>query len=230
MSYTKNSITILIPTGGIVAYTGVINVNTPPPAGWLLCDGTVYSRTTYSALYNVIGTAYNTTTTSDTDFNVPNFQAAFLRGAGTQTYPTGEGGTTYGGSAINTAQETATLTHSHNYTSTATNHNHSFTTTTHGHTYTNTGGHAHTTPNVAIYWPNPQNNKLCGFNTSSGRLAYNMQTDTTFSTSNISVADQSTGVSLGNTDVSFNSDNNTTNSTPNETIPFNYAINWIIKY
>lgn len=41
-----------------------------PPAGWLLCDGKAYSRTTYAALFAAIGTKFgagNGTTT----FNVP---------------------------------------------------------------------------------------------------------------------------------------------------------------
>jgi microcystin-dependent protein len=229
MSYTKNSITILIPTGGIVAYTGVINVNTPPPAGWLLCNGATYNKSAYPALSTLLVGSYGNTS-SGTTFVVPNFQAAFLRGAGTQTYPIG-GSTTYGGSAINTAQETATLTHIHTYTSTATTHNHSFSTTTHNHSYTNTGGHAHNSnqPNV-LYWPAKASTTRGNYTNSDFAVAAYSETSTTASPSNITVAEASTDVSLGNTNLSFNSENNTTNSTPNETIPFNYAINWIIKY
>lgn len=43
---------------------------TTPPTGWLKCDGTAVSRTTYANLYTVIGTTYgagNGTTT----FNLP---------------------------------------------------------------------------------------------------------------------------------------------------------------
>ena len=41
------------------------------PTGWLVCNGQAVSRTTYSALYNVIGTKYGTGNGSTT-FNVPN--------------------------------------------------------------------------------------------------------------------------------------------------------------
>ena len=41
------------------------------PDGWLVCNGQAVSRTTYSALYNVIGTKYGTGNGSTT-FNVPN--------------------------------------------------------------------------------------------------------------------------------------------------------------
>ena len=49
--------------------------------GYLLCDGSYYSITQYAALYNVIGTTYGSQAGT---FRVPNYQAVFLRGAGTQ--------------------------------------------------------------------------------------------------------------------------------------------------
>ncbi len=46
------------------------------PSGWLLCDGSAVSRTTYSALFKVIGTAYGSGD-GNTTFNVPNFSGRF---------------------------------------------------------------------------------------------------------------------------------------------------------
>jgi hypothetical protein len=43
------SASLVMPTGAIVPYGGI---NTP--AGWLFCDGTAYSRTTYAPLYNAV--------------------------------------------------------------------------------------------------------------------------------------------------------------------------------
>lgn len=43
-----------------------------PPAKWLPCNGSVYSRTTYSALFAVIGTTFNTGGELSTQFRVPN--------------------------------------------------------------------------------------------------------------------------------------------------------------
>lgn len=43
------------PTGSIMPYAG-----SAAPGGWLLCDGTPYSTTTYAALYAVCGSTYNT--------------------------------------------------------------------------------------------------------------------------------------------------------------------------
>lgn len=49
------------------------------PTGWLLCDGSAVSRTTYSALYGVIGTTYGTGNGSST-FNLPNLIDRFIQG------------------------------------------------------------------------------------------------------------------------------------------------------
>jgi len=46
---------------------------------WLLCDGTDYSTSTYSALYNVIGTVFGT---SGSNFRVPDFRTYFPVGVG----------------------------------------------------------------------------------------------------------------------------------------------------
>lgn len=62
----------------------VVNQNTPPgvvniyagttaPTGWLICDGSAVSRTTYSTLFGVIGTAFGSGDGSTT-FNLPNFK------------------------------------------------------------------------------------------------------------------------------------------------------------
>lgn len=54
------------------------------PTGYLLCDGSAVSRTTYAKLFAAIGTTYgagNGTTT----FNLPNTSGLFFRGTGTQS-------------------------------------------------------------------------------------------------------------------------------------------------
>jgi microcystin-dependent protein len=47
---------------------------------WLKCDGQAVSRTVYADLYDYIRTRYGAGDGSTT-FNVPNFQACFIRGA-----------------------------------------------------------------------------------------------------------------------------------------------------
>lgn len=51
------------------------------PTGFLLCDGTAVSRSTYAALFAVIGTAYGTGNGSTT-FNLPDFKNRSPIGAG----------------------------------------------------------------------------------------------------------------------------------------------------
>ena len=60
------------PTGAVVAYAG-----TTAPAGFLICDGSAVSRTTYSALFAAIGTTYGAGDGNST-FNLPNAQDATL--------------------------------------------------------------------------------------------------------------------------------------------------------
>lgn len=55
----------LVPTGCVAAFAG-----TTAPTGWLKCDGSAISRTTYAALFAAIGTKYGTGDGSTT-FNLP---------------------------------------------------------------------------------------------------------------------------------------------------------------
>lgn len=53
--------------------------NSAPSANWLLCDGGAISRTTYSALFTLIGTSYGVGDGS-TSFNVPDLAGKVQRG------------------------------------------------------------------------------------------------------------------------------------------------------
>lgn len=59
------------PTGCIQTGMQMPFGGTAAPTGFLLCDGTAYSRSTYARLFSVIGTAYGAGNGSTT-FNVPN--------------------------------------------------------------------------------------------------------------------------------------------------------------
>jgi microcystin-dependent protein len=50
-------------------------------SGWLLCDGSAVSRTTYSGLFSVIGITYGSGNGSTT-FNLPDFRGRSIIGAG----------------------------------------------------------------------------------------------------------------------------------------------------
>lgn len=62
------------PTGTILAFAG-----TNVPSGWLLCNGSAVSRTTYDELFKTIGTAFGNGDGSTT-FHIPDFRGRFLRG------------------------------------------------------------------------------------------------------------------------------------------------------
>lgn len=71
-----SSLGIEIPPGVMADYGGVV-----APSGWLGCDGTAISRTTYADLYAAIGTTWgagNGTTT----FNLPDFRRRVAVGSG----------------------------------------------------------------------------------------------------------------------------------------------------
>ena len=52
-----------------------------PPAGWLRCDGSAVSRTTYSALFSAISTAFGAGDGSTT-FNLPDYRGRVPIGSG----------------------------------------------------------------------------------------------------------------------------------------------------
>jgi len=66
---------------------GVIKpwTKTTAPAGFLLCDGTAVSRTTYVDLFGIISTTYGSGNGSTT-FNVPNLQGKTPQGYDGSTY------------------------------------------------------------------------------------------------------------------------------------------------
>lgn len=61
------------PTGSVMMFG-----SNSAPSGWHLCDGAAISRTTFSALFAVIGTTYGAGDGSTT-FNVPNMGSRFAR-------------------------------------------------------------------------------------------------------------------------------------------------------
>jgi microcystin-dependent protein len=100
------------PTGGLIMWgTGTA------PSGWLLCAGAAVNRTTYAALFAVIGTTFGVGDGSTT-FNLPNYTSRM-------PYGTTVGST--GGSA-----DAVVVSHTHTATSTVTDpgHNHTATSTT----------------------------------------------------------------------------------------------------
>ena len=65
-----------IPTGAVFPFAGIT-----APEGFLFCDGSAVSRTTYSKLLGVIGETYGSGDGSTT-FNLPDYRETVLVGAG----------------------------------------------------------------------------------------------------------------------------------------------------
>ena len=82
------------------------------PSGYLICDGSAVSRTTYAALFAVYGTTFGTGD-GTTTFNLPNFTDRMPIGAGS-TYSLAA----TGGSATTTLVEANVPTHTHTFSAT----------------------------------------------------------------------------------------------------------------
>lgn len=76
----------LPPAGIINAYGGAT-----APTGYLLCDGSAVSRTTYADLFTAIGTTWGVGD-GTTTFNLPDLRGVFLKGAGTTNRVAGKDG------------------------------------------------------------------------------------------------------------------------------------------
>ena len=73
-----NNLNNTTPAGMVIAFAGTSNTLT----GYLLCDGSFYNSLQYSNLFTVIGYTYGDA--GNGYFKVPNYQAVFLRGLGSQ--------------------------------------------------------------------------------------------------------------------------------------------------
>lgn len=66
-----------VPVGAILPWAGPAST---VPTGWFLCNGQTVSRTTYAALFNIVGVSWGQGNGTNT-FNVPDLRGQFLRGA-----------------------------------------------------------------------------------------------------------------------------------------------------
>jgi microcystin-dependent protein len=120
-SAIQTQLGFVVPTGGLLMWTGAVNA---VPTGWLLCDGSEVSQTTYADLYAVIGSTFGTPVTN-TNFILPNLVDKFVAGAGiVGQYNVG----TTGGADSVTLTSGQMPSHSHTATSTVTDpgHNHTY--------------------------------------------------------------------------------------------------------
>jgi microcystin-dependent protein len=78
----------LVPTGSVVAFA--FDALAGIPDGWLECNGSAVSRSTYSNLHSKIGVSYGSGDGSTT-FNLPDLCGYFIRGSGTNSDGTASG-------------------------------------------------------------------------------------------------------------------------------------------
>jgi len=125
-----------LPIGSIVAYAAGT-----APGGFILCNGGAVSRTTYAALFALIGTTYGPGDNVST-FNVPNLQDQFIRGRNPSTRAVGSAQTSAFGNHNHPTNDPG---HIHTVTDPPHNHlqdqhSHAITQTAHTHPITTTNG------------------------------------------------------------------------------------------
>lgn len=195
-------------SGNTGTYTGEIRGFAGPtlPTGWLLCDGSVVGRTTYSDLFSIIGTNWGAGNGSTT-FGIPNLQGKFPIGVDPSFVLGASGG------ASSVALTVPNLA-AHNHAIVDPGHSHTFVGSPHTHTVSDPG-HFHSAQTTA-------NNATTGVmqgsqagNTGSAITGITIGSTTATGTN----ATNTTGVSTANTGTgqSFSIVN-----------PY-AAINWMIK-
>ena len=125
------------PIGSVVMWTSASS----PPTNWRFCNGTQLSQTTYSELFALIGTTYNTGGETAGNFRVPNLGNRFVVGTG-PSY----GLNATGGAATVALQEAQLPSHTNTYTMDSDGlHDHGGTNQDGGHDHTieQAGGHSH---------------------------------------------------------------------------------------
>ena len=73
-AFVQTALGAATPSGSVIAYAG-----SAAPSGWLLCSGAAVSRSTYAALFAIVGTTYGTGDGSTT-FNLPDLRGRAVAG------------------------------------------------------------------------------------------------------------------------------------------------------
>lgn len=154
-----------VPTGTVVQYAGTV-----APSGWLVCDGSAVSRTTYSALWTALGTTSSVwgQGNGSTTFNLPNMVSRFPYGGNT-------------GATSTTITLSANTDHGHNATAGNQSANHSHTITSnsgnqsaaHNHSISSSAGnvnadHTHNWGNNTGYVSNGHTHNYTDYYGNSG--------------------------------------------------------------
>ncbi|CAF1969066.1 unnamed protein product [Rotaria magnacalcarata] len=139
---TNMTTVIDLPIGATLMYAGNALALSDQNSRWLFCNGSEVSRTTYQALFAVIGTIYGVGNGIDT-FNLPDFRSQFPLG----TNGTNDTYLTMGGNASHTITVTELPAHTHDQGTLLTQTNGA-----HTHGYTDPG-HSHTGATTSVWVP-----------------------------------------------------------------------------
>lgn len=174
------------PPGGIVAFAG----NTPP-SGWLECDGSAVSRTTYADLFSAIGVLWGPGDGSTT-FNLPNLSGRMLAG-----FSSGSSDFDPVGKTDGDATKTLTVSNlpSHNHGITDPGHSHGITDPGHSHGITDPShSHGITDPGHDHNIPSDSAANAGASNASSSTSAATISTSS--ATTGVTVDSAATGVTV----------------------------------
>ena len=187
------------PVGQIVAWSGSAS---SLPTGYFLCDGSAVSRTTYAALFTVVGTTHGAGNGSST-FNIPDLRDRFVVGASSS------GGYSVGNTGG--SKDAVLVSHTHNLQ----NHVHGINLTTNdpgGHTHGIPRGQGGSQASMGPYVPNPSvEYAQSPFNTTSGGA-------------HTHTVSGNTGASVPNTTDTLGE------SATNKNLPPYYALAYIIQF
>lgn len=220
ITFTGGFLTANLPPGMIMPYAG-----SAVPSGWLFCNGQDVSRTTYSALFAIIGTTWGPGNGSTT-FNVPNGQGVFLRGVsnGNGLDPDAGSRSSYyagGNSGDNVGSFQPSTFESHNHTQNSHNHTqdaHNHTQDVHNHTQV---AHSH---NFGVRTSGPQG----GTSVVQAGVATTSDVNvTTSSTTAINVSTIATNQATTATNQATTATNQATGGS--ETRSINIYVNYLIK-
>ena len=96
----------ILPAGLILPFG-----NTTAPTGYLACDGSMVSKSTYADLWNAIGTAWGSATS--THFKLPDLRGAFLRGTGSNATHNMANGNDFAGPSVGSFENDQLQGHHH---------------------------------------------------------------------------------------------------------------------
>jgi microcystin-dependent protein len=210
MAFSGGKLVAYLPPGMITPFGG-----TAAPTGWLLCNGTAVSRTTFADLFAVIGTSYGYGD-GVSSFNLPDGRGMFLRGvsgaSGNDPDAASRTAYTTGGASGNNVGSYQTSTfgsHTHSQNS----HNH--TQDSHNHSQNAHDHETNRTDSTQAPWGH--GSTIGGVSGGTADTNPSVLTSPTTATNNATTATNQATTATNN------------NTGGNETRPVNIYVNYLIK-